>query len=156
MNGDTLLPDYSDEYADIIHLPHRVSTRHPSMSLSDRAAQFLPFSALSGFEDAIDETARLTEERPVLDDSEKERISSLLTRASLDPSFILSVAYFLPDPLKPGGSFALAIGSVRRLDRLSRTLTLKSAATPIPIDDIICVLPHSHNRSGEEMSRSST
>ena len=155
MNDHKLLPDYSDEYADIIDLPHRVSSSHPQMSLHDRAAQFLPFSALSGFDDAIAETARLTEERPLLDDSEKQRLNDIITRASLDPSLTISVAYFLSDPLKPGGSCVLAVGSVRRLNPLSRTLTLDSSTTPIPLDDIFCVLPHPHSRSGEEMSRSS-
>lgn len=143
MNADNPLPDYSDEYADIIHLPHHVSPVHPAMSLADRAAQFLPFSALSGYDDAIDEAARLTEERPILDETEKERISAILDRASREPSLILSIAYFLPDPRKTGGSFALAIGSLHHLDPVARTLTLCTASPsrPIPIDDILAVHP---------------
>lgn len=48
----------NDDYSDIIDLPHHVSTQHPPMSMMNRAAQFAPFSALSGLDDAIDQTAK--------------------------------------------------------------------------------------------------
>ena len=66
------------EYEDIIALPHHVSVSHPQMSLADRAAQFSPFAALTGYEDAIDESARLTEERIELDENAREELDEKL------------------------------------------------------------------------------
>ena len=70
-----MMYDAEDKYADIIHLPHHVSRNHPQMSMADRAAQFSPFAALTGHDAAIAEAARLTDERPILDESVKQEIS---------------------------------------------------------------------------------
>ncbi|MBO7440663.1 MAG: hypothetical protein J6T96_04975 [Bacteroidales bacterium] len=62
----------NDDYTDIIHLPHHVSTRHPQMPMITRAAQFAPFSALTGLDDALDETAQqLIEDKLLMDEYEK-------------------------------------------------------------------------------------
>lgn len=62
----------NDDYTDIIHLPHHVSTRHPQMPMITRAAQFAPFSALTGLDDALDETAQqLIEDKLLLEEYEK-------------------------------------------------------------------------------------
>lgn len=72
----------NDDYSDIINLPHHVSTRHPQMSMEARAAQFAPFSALTGFEDAIDDTAKQQIDEQMLLDMYKEisNSTSLMTK----------------------------------------------------------------------------
>ena len=73
-----MMYDAEDKYADIINLPHHVSRTHPQMSMADRAAQFSPFAALSGHDAAIAEAARLTDVRPILDESADHEYHSLL------------------------------------------------------------------------------
>ena len=65
-------------YDDIINLPHHVSANHPRMSMHDKAAQFAPFAALVGYDDAVAETARLTESRPELDEQEQRELNARL------------------------------------------------------------------------------
>ena len=60
-----------DKYADIIHLPHHVSKRRPQMEIINRAAQFSPFAALKGYEEAIEENQKLAEEN--VDPLEREQ-----------------------------------------------------------------------------------
>ena len=88
----------TEKYGDIIHLPHPVSEKHPRMPMQDRAAQFSPFAALTGYEEAIYETGRLTEERAELDEEEKailDRKQRLLLE-KLDEFPALTVTYFVP------------------------------------------------------------
>ena len=68
----------TDKYEDIIHLPHHVSKKYPQMPVSDRAAQFIPFMALTGYEDAVEETARLTDRKIDLDETQKNLLDDLL------------------------------------------------------------------------------
>ena len=100
-----MMYDAEDKYADIINLPHHVSRNHPQMSMADRAAQFSPFAALTGHDAAIAESARLTDERPILDESVKQEISNLLQLASTDSNLVLNIVYFVPDTRKTGGSY---------------------------------------------------
>jgi hypothetical protein len=74
----------ADNYDDIINLPRHVSDHHPHMSMSDRAAQFSPFAALTGYGDLVDETARYTEERPTLTESEREELDAKLQQFLLN------------------------------------------------------------------------
>ena len=107
--------DAEDKYADIIHLPHHVSQNHPQMSMADRAAQFSPFAALTGHDAAIAEAARLTDERPILDESVKQEISDLLQLASTDSNLVLNIVYFVPDARKTGGSYMEITGRIKKL-----------------------------------------
>ncbi len=75
----------SDNYEDIINLPHHVSSTHPHMSVSDRAAQFAPFAALTGYGDVIKETARQTDTEPELSDDEKEKLNDKLVLICSSP-----------------------------------------------------------------------
>lgn len=118
-----------ERYADIIGLPHHVSTRHPQMSKADRAAQFSPFA----------ETARITDERPLLDESTKWAISDLLQQAAATPDLQLHITYFIPDPRKSGGSYAETCGSIKRLEPTGRLIHL-SDGSRIPIDDVVEVV----------------
>lgn len=114
-------------YDDIINLPHHVSERHPHMPVSDRAAQFAPFAALTGYGDVIKETARLTETRPELSEDEKARMDQTL-RAVLNAqgeNAGIMVTYFVPDARKSGGAYRRAAGKLRRVDEAEDTLILE-------------------------------
>ena len=117
-------------YDDIIHLPHHVSGKHPRMSMHDRAAQFAPFSALTGFEEVIAEAARLTAQPVELsEDAGKEldeRLALLAARTDA-PGALASVelTWFEPDGIKLGGEYLTRLVSVRRVDRTYRLLELE-------------------------------
>lgn len=106
------------DYSDIIHLPHHVSKTHPQMSMHDRAAQFSPFAALTGYDSAILETARLTEEKITLNEDMQElldiQFQQLLEHLSEKP--LISITFFCPDKRKQGGSYVSISGTVKKLD----------------------------------------
>ncbi len=110
-----MMYDAEDKYADIIRLPHHVSRNHPQMSMADRAAQFSPFAALTGHDAAIAEAARLTDERPILDESVKQEISDLLQLASTDSNLVLNIVYFVPDTRKTGGTYMELTGRIKKI-----------------------------------------
>ena len=129
----------NEKYLHIIDLPHHVSKKHPQMSQQDRAAQFAPYSALSGYEDAVDETARRTDAKPTLDESEKELINLRLTAALANPHEArLKISYFVPDERKSGGACVCVSGFIGRIDEIKREITL-TCGRVIPIDEIISV-----------------
>jgi len=121
-------------YADIISLPHHQSASRPHMSLHDRAAQFAPFAALSGYEEMVDEEARLTDREISLGDSDLDlldrqfrRLSEMLSGGQL-PRVTLLV--FIPDPRKAGGRYETVTGRVRRLEPAEKKLFLLDDAVP--------------------------
>ena len=120
----------NEKYKNIINLPHKSSTKHPPMSRMDRAAQFAPYSALSGYEDAVEETARLTDKKIELDEGEKEKINatlvSLINSESL-PRVVIT--YFRPDHRKIGGAYITAHGEVGSIDTTASTITLIGGKT---------------------------
>lgn len=130
--------NYKHQYDDIIKLPHHVSQSHPPMSILDRAAQFSPFAALTGYEGAIEETARLTDKRIELDEAERndldENLKIILEQLSSQPE--VEITYFLPDEKKTGGAYILVIGIVKKIDSFERTVVMQDE-TRIPIDDIV-------------------
>lgn len=105
-------------YDDIINLPHHVSTTHTPMPVADRAAQFSPFAALTGYEDAIDETARLTQDWIELDENEKERLNEKFQqiREQLPTHPQVIFTYFEPDQKKQGGAYLTVEGRVKKID----------------------------------------
>ena len=113
-------------YADIIHLPRPEPRSHPRMPLKDRAAQFAPFAALSGYSDMIEEEARLTESEKELTGDEREEMNRCLLRirkACRSGSFPrVTLTLFVPDRKKSGGSYHTLEGVVRALDPVSGTL----------------------------------
>lgn len=128
----------SGPYDDIIHLPRPVSPKRPRMSAHDRAAQFSPFAALSGYGDALRETARLTGQKMELDESAKaaldEKLALLADAAEERPE--ISITYFLPDKKKAGGTYVTAAGRLKKLDSIRRELALLCGTT-IPLEDIL-------------------
>ena len=127
------------KYDDIIDLP-RPKSAHEPMPMSDRAAQFSPFAALTGYEDAIDETARLTDARVELGESAVEELERKLTdlaaRISERPE--ISVTYFVPDARKEGGAYVTRTGTLKRIDELGRELVFADGAR-IAVGDIFFV-----------------
>lgn len=125
-------------YDDIIHLPRHVSSTHPHMSVIDRAAQFSPFAALTGYNAAIKETERQTDERVELDeyvkDSLKNRLQIIVDKIKEHPP--IAVTYFQPDEKKDGGSYVTVAGRVKKIDLYTRILVMMDGKI-IPIDDII-------------------
>lgn len=126
-----------EQYEDIIHLPHPVSKTRPQMPMSDRAAQFSPFAALTGYDAAIRETARLTDKKLVLD----EETCALLDRKQQYLCEIIAekpeitVTYFVPDERKDGGSYVTVTGRLKRIDLCARLLVLTDGKS-ISLDDI--------------------
>lgn len=127
-----------DPYEDIINLPHHVSSKHPQMSMQDRAAQFSPFAALTGYEDAIKETGRLTDVRIELGDEERELLDRkqryLQERITDRPE--ITITYFVPDEKKAGGTYISVSGQLKRVDEYARKLELANGKK-ILLDDIV-------------------
>ena len=129
-----------DLYEDIINLPHHVSKTRPQMPMSDRAAQFAPFAALTGYDAAIKETGRLTVERIELD---VEALSALdmkyqLLMEALDEAPEVTITYFQPDERKAGGKYVSAVGAVKKIDDFERRITMRDG-TRIPMDDVLSI-----------------
>ena len=124
-------------YDDIIDLPHHVSKVHPQMSMYNRTAQFAPFAALTGHEDAIRETARQTDEDKELSESEAEILNRKLTYLILkkEEKPAVSVTYFVEDGRKSGGNYRTATGIIKRIDTDKGILEM-AAGLSIPIGSI--------------------
>ena len=130
----------SGPYDDIINLPHPTSKRHPRMPIRDRAAIFSPFAALTGYDAAIKETGRLTDERIELD---VEALSALdmkyqLLMEALDEAPEVTITYFQPDERKAGGKYLTATGAVKKVDDFERRITMQDG-TKIPMDDVLSI-----------------
>lgn len=125
------------KYEDLLHLPHHTSTTRPPMSMRDRAAQFSPFAALTGYEAAVEETARLTEDETVLTEEMKLQINDRLLwlRERLSDPPTVTLTYFVPDQRKSGGETVKEQGRITHIDEYERTVTLSDHRI-IPIDRI--------------------
>ena len=127
----------SDNYDDILHLRHPTSKTHRRMSRQDRAAQFSPFAALTGYEAVVKETARLTEERPMLTEDEVAELDARL-RLAMELDAEITVTWFRPDDKKAGGSSVATTGRIKKADELQHVLTMEDG-TKIPIQDVTAV-----------------
>lgn len=130
----------SGVYDDILHLARPQSKKHTPMPKEDRAAQFLPFAALTGYDDAVSETARLTEARVELDPQEAERLgerlAELAKRQKEQPE--LSLLYYVPDARKAGGAYVTVSGRIKKITDFPRCIYLTDGSE-IPIEDIVAV-----------------
>lgn len=126
------------KYDDIIHLPHHVSSTRPRMPLSDRAAQFMPFRALTGYEDAVRETARQTEARVELTEDEqallRRKLQRLADNIASHPQVTLT--WFRPDQKKAGGAYVTTSGQLKKMDDTEGVLVLMGGER-ILIEDIL-------------------
>ena len=121
-------------YDDIINLPHPTSAKHPRMPIADRAAQFSPFQALSGYGEAIQETARITGEKAELTEEEKTILDEKL-RLLLETGGTGVFTYFLHDERKDGGAYVTTMGAIKKIAPLDGRVVFKDG-TQIPIEDI--------------------
>lgn len=128
----------SGKYDDILHLPHPTSVKHPRMAISDRAAIFSPFAALTGHSAAISETTRLTQQRIELDEDSKARLDlkQQMLAEIIDQQPKVIITWFQPDERKEGGSYVTATGRLKKADALERFLILTDG-TKIPLDDVL-------------------
>ena len=131
------MENISHKYDDIINLPHHVSKKHPQMSLHDRAAQFSPFAALTGHKAAINETARLTDEKQILSEDVIAKLNEQLNliKENIGTNQTVTITYFVPDDKKSGGAYISHTGVVKKIDEYNHTVILTDK-TVIPIEQI--------------------
>ncbi len=135
-------------YQDIINLPHPISANHEPMTIYNRAAQFSPFAALTGFEGVIKETARLTDHKVELDEAEKEMLDKKLRIIKEQSRSIetqaaeakdrdrIAVTYFKPDERKEGGVYVTEDGIVKKIDPNEQVMIMSNGSR-IPLEDIV-------------------
>ena len=131
------MENISHKYDDIINLPHHVSKKHPQMSLHDRAAQISPFAALTGHKAAINETARLTDEKQILSEDVIAKLNEQLNliKENIGTNQTVTITYFVPDDKKSGGAYISNTGVVKKIDEYNRTVIMTDK-TVIPIEQI--------------------
>lgn len=121
-------------YDDMINLPRPEPVRERMDELS-RAAQFAPFAALTGYDEAVGETARLVDEKIELSEDEREYLDEQTKKIREIPEREIAVTYFIADKRKSGGAYLTARGFVKKIDEIERLLVLTSGER-IPLDDI--------------------
>ena len=128
------------KYDDIINLPHHVSIKHKHMSMEMRAAQFAPFAALTGYEDAVKETGRLTSERIELDEEQKvildEKLKIINDKIIQHPK--ISLTYFIPDMRKEGGKYETVAKEIKKIDEFKHSIIMMDGEE-ILINDIVAI-----------------
>ena len=128
------------KYDDILSLPHPVSKTHPPMPRAERAAQFSSFAALSGYEEAVAESARLTETRTELGrdalEALDETIRALAAETAERPEAV--IRFFVPDEKKAGGRYETVRGRVKKIDEYAAQLVL-AEGKKIPLGDIVSI-----------------
>ena len=129
------------DYDDIINLPHHQSKNNPHMSLYDRAAQFAPFAALTGYDDAVKEARRLTDSKPELDENQLEeldqKLADLMTRIEEHPE--VTITYFEPDDNKDGGEYIAYDGRLSKIDYAGKALIFEDNKI-ISLSDILKIV----------------
>lgn len=126
------------KYDDIINMPRHVSKKHPQMSLEARSAQFAPFAALTGYDEQIEETARITCQKKELNDEQKEilnnKLQKIQEKIEIKPE--ITVTYFVEDLKKNGGKYVTVAGKVRKIDK-NKQIIIFEDKTEIQIEGII-------------------
>ena len=128
------------KYDDIIDLPHHVSTTYHRMSMLERAAQFQPFRALTGYEDAVRETARLTDDWVELTEDEKSLLDAKLQKLADDIAShpLATITWFQPDKKKTGGEYVTTTGQLKKIDDFEGVLILLGGER-ILIENIVSI-----------------
>ena len=141
-----MMPEQKPPYADILTLPHHKAANRPHMSMHDRAAQFSPFAALTGFDGVIAETGRMTNRKVELSESQMTLLNQKLTLIDdvIQDGYhpVVTVVYFVPDAKKEGGSYQEYTGKVRQVDSAERKLVFladnnRSAGKETSIEDVL-------------------
>ena len=127
-------------YEDILYLEHPTSKKHPRMSMLDRAAQFSPFAALTGYEATIKETGRLTNQKIELSEDEQQKLNSILNHIQtlLPNSPLVEIIYFKPDIHKSGGMYLTVIDTIKKIDTHQRIITTSNKDI-IEFNDILSI-----------------
>ena len=127
-------------YDDMLDMSHHISRTHPQMPPENRAAQFAPFAALTGYGDEVKETARLTDQKLELDDDQKLVLNGKLQMLldGIDARTEAAITYFQPDAKKAGGAYITAKGCVKKVDVYERRIVMTSDLA-IPVDDVIAI-----------------
>ncbi len=125
---------------ELLEMERPVSARHAPMRRCDRAAQFAPFAALSGFDETVQEAGRLTQAQIELAENEREALNDALVRlaACLPEQPEVRLTYFQPDAKKSGGTYRTILTRVRRLDANAQVLVLTDG-TRIPFDALLSI-----------------
>lgn len=141
----------SSRFEAIIHLPHHVSNVHPQLSMESRAAQFSPFAALTGYEDAVKETARITEGKMELDEDTMAAIDEQLhqIQREIDRKPCVTITYFQPDVYKEGGSYVTENVRIKKIDLVEKKL-IATDGQCIAIAGIVKLLPQEENDNGRK------
>ncbi len=128
------------EYDDIIDLPHHVSQRYRQMSRKNRAAQFAPFAALTGYEASVKEEARLTEKRTELMEEQYDALNrkTAYLMKHVSEAITVSITYFLLDKKKSGGRYVTACGVISEVDEVEGVITMTDKKK-IPMSDILSI-----------------
>ena len=128
----------TEDYSDIINLPHHVSHNHPQMPMMARAAQFAPFAALTGYDTVIHETARQTDKQVELEEYDNERLNRIFSELmdSLEEHPMVTVSYFKPDEHKAGGAYVTVTGQLKKIDNYEQIMK-REDPTVIPIGSIM-------------------
>lgn len=126
------------KYDDIINLPHHVSKKHPQMGVVARSAQFAPFAALTGYEDEVKETARLTDSKKDIDEEQKQVLDRKLQliKQKIHTKPEVTITYFIPDLKKDGGEYVTVTGNIRKIDEFNQLIIMQDE-TEIYIEDVI-------------------
>jgi len=126
------------KYDSIISSSHHISRSHPPMKISDRAAQFAPFAALSGYDEAIKETARLTDRKIELDEYEKDELDRILVQltSQTEKQPAVTVTYFVPDERKSGGKYITVSKLLKKIDS-TRRLMIFTDGLSVEADNVI-------------------
>ena len=135
------MKDYNNNtnpYKDIINLPRHIAIYRKHMSIRDRSAQFSPFAAVAGHDNAIKETSRLTNKKIELDENAKTLLDEKLDiiRDQLNTHQEIEITFFQPDHLKSGGSYLTKVDTVKKIDIYENTVIMNDGFR-IPILDII-------------------
>lgn len=133
--------DNNEKYKDIINLPHHVSKKHPQMTIENRAAQFAPFAALVGHDEAVKETARLTTNKKEIDNDLKNILDKKLQmiNENITNTPEATITYFVPDKKKEGGQYLTITEKVKKIDTYKQVIILENKEQ-ININDIIEII----------------
>ena len=136
-----------DDFSAIMNMPHHVSKKRRQMTLEERAVQFSAFAALSGYDEEIDETARLTSPREAMSEDDIAELDTafqrLLDSESEQPT--VTISYFQPDERKEGGRYAVFSGVFRHFDATEKKLIFTDG-TRIPFQNISAIINEDINK----------
>ena len=128
------------KYKDLLHLPHPNSLKHPRMDPIDRAAQFSPFSPLTGYDEAISETARETNQRIELDEEARNKLDAhlafILLHINERPT--ISITFFKADEKKEGGFYETIVGIIKKINQSKNSIFMENGLE-IKVVDIIAI-----------------